>query len=65
MMASGCRSQCTTKASTPGSFEGGGQGLANMRERMAACDGEVRVESRPGGGVTVFGRLPLGRLGSR
>ena len=53
------------EGSAPASFDGSGQGLANMRERMAACGGEVRVESRPGAGVTVRGRLPLGLRGSR
>ncbi len=35
-------------------------GLAGMRERAALFGGTVAVESSPGGGTTVYARLPLG-----
>lgn len=38
---------------------GGGSGLSNMRDRLAAFDGEVDVASAPGAGTTVHGRIPL------
>ena len=34
-------------------------GLAGMRERAALAGGTVAVESSPGGGTTVYARLPL------
>ena len=34
-------------------------GLANLRDRAAALGGELRIESRPGGGTTVMVRIPL------
>jgi signal transduction histidine kinase len=34
-------------------------GLVGMRERAALLDGELQVESRPGGGTTVAARLPI------
>lgn len=40
---------------------GSGQGLANMRRRLAEVGGECRIESRPGAGTTVRLVLPLGR----
>ena len=36
-----------------------GHGVSNMRERIAACGGELSVDSRSGAGVTVHGRVPL------
>jgi two-component system, chemotaxis family, CheB/CheR fusion protein len=34
-------------------------GLVGMKERTALVDGELKIESRPGGGTTVFLRVPL------
>ena len=34
-------------------------GLLGMRERMAAVGGTLEVESSPGGGTTLFARVPL------
>ena len=33
-------------------------GLRGMRERVALLGGELEIESGPGGGTTVFVRLP-------
>jgi PAS domain S-box-containing protein len=38
---------------------GRGLGLVGMRERAALVGGTVEVESRPGGGTTVFVRVPV------
>jgi signal transduction histidine kinase len=37
----------------------GGQGLAGMRERVAMFGGDLRAGARPGGGFTVYARLPI------
>ena len=37
-----------------------GVGLTNMRDRVGAVGGSLRVESRPGAGTTVSGVVPLG-----
>jgi signal transduction histidine kinase len=39
--------------------DGGGHGLAGMRERIELYGGSVRTRSRPGGGYEVVARLPL------
>lgn len=36
-----------------------GIGLKSMEERAAEVGGEIAVESRPGGGTSVFGRFPV------
>ena len=36
-----------------------GAGLTNMRDRLAAVDGELTIRSRPGGGTVVSGSIPL------
>ena len=41
----------------------GGNGLANMRERLANIGGECRIESVPGRGTTVILRWPLDKTG--
>jgi len=38
-----------------------GSGLHGMADRIAALDGELRIESTTGGPTTVTGRVPLGR----
>ncbi len=37
-----------------------GSGLTGMRDRLAAVGGELRIESAPGAGTRVVGRVPLG-----
>lgn len=39
--------------------DGGGLGLAGMRERAQLLGGEVRIETRPGAGTTLSFTLPL------
>jgi signal transduction histidine kinase len=36
-----------------------GSGLTNMRDRLEALGGSVEVTSRPGGGTSVRGRIPV------
>jgi signal transduction histidine kinase len=36
-----------------------GEGLTNMQDRLAAVGGELLIESRPGAGTRVSGRIPL------
>jgi PAS domain S-box-containing protein len=38
-----------------------GHGLSGLRELFRLLDGELTVESRPGGGSTLIARLPVGR----
>jgi signal transduction histidine kinase len=38
---------------------GRGTGLTNMRDRLGAVGGELRIESTPGGGTRVKGTIPL------
>jgi signal transduction histidine kinase len=37
-----------------------GLGLVSMRERIRMVGGVISIESKPGGGTTVFARVPLG-----
>jgi len=37
--------------------QGGGHGLANMRERIEAVDGTLEIRSVPGAGTSVIGRI--------
>jgi signal transduction histidine kinase len=39
--------------------DGGGHGIAGMRERVASLGGELRAGPRPQGGFQVWARLPL------
>lgn len=41
------------------SATGYGTGLQGIADRLGALDGEFEVTSRPGGGTTVRGRLPI------
>jgi len=41
-----------------------GQGLTNMRDRLAAVGGELTFASEPGSGTAVSGVIPLGTRGS-
>ena len=36
-----------------------GAGLQNMTDRLAALGGTLDIRSRPGGGTTVSGRIPV------
>ena len=36
-----------------------GSGITGMRDRLAAVGGELAVESSPGHGTRVFGRVPV------
>ena len=38
-----------------------GSGLRGLRDRVDALDGELRIDSPPGGGTTVTVELPLAR----
>jgi signal transduction histidine kinase len=38
-----------------------GTGLQGIADRLAALDGAVEIDSRPGGGTTVSGRIPVRR----
>jgi signal transduction histidine kinase len=40
---------------------GGGAGFTNMKDRLGAIGGSVRVESSPGAGTKLSGAVPLGR----
>ena len=42
-----------------GADENGSAGLLGLRDRAAAVDGELRIESPRGGGTTVTARLPI------
>jgi signal transduction histidine kinase len=36
-----------------------GSGLTGMRDRLAALGGQLRIESAPGGGTRILGRVPI------
>jgi signal transduction histidine kinase len=38
-----------------------GLGLLIMQERLRAVDGSLRIESRPGAGTSVMGKVRRGR----
>ena len=38
----------------------GGHGLVGMRERAALVGGSLEIESAPGGGTTIYARVPVG-----
>jgi signal transduction histidine kinase len=40
----------------------GGTGLQGMKDRLAAAGGTLRIDSAPGHGTTITGRLPAGEL---
>ena len=39
-----------------------GDGLMNMRDRMASVGGELEIRSAPGSGTTVMGTIPVGPI---
>ena len=39
---------------------GNGQGLTNLRDRVEAVGGHLRVDGRPGEGTSVSAELPVG-----
>jgi signal transduction histidine kinase len=39
-------------------------GLAGMRQRLSLADGELLIDSAPGGGTTIVARAPLKRGGA-
>jgi signal transduction histidine kinase len=47
-------------ASQPGPSGGSGRGLAGLRQRVEALDGEFSADRRPGGGFVVRARIPAG-----
>ena len=49
-------------ASASGAADGSGYGLRSLRERIAALNGSLAVESAPGEGTVVAIRLPLAEL---
>lgn len=48
------------KGMEPGRIEGGGFGIRGMRERMQALGGSLEVESSPGRGTRITGRIHIG-----
>jgi signal transduction histidine kinase len=53
-------SQRTAGSSADGPDSGGGTGIAGMRQRVEALDGEFRAGPRAEGGFEVYARFPLG-----
>jgi signal transduction histidine kinase len=51
--------EITDDGSAPGGGDGGGHGLAGMRERIRVYGGSVESGRRPGGGYVVSVRLPI------
>ncbi len=51
----------TGKGFDPGSARGAGLGLVSMTERVKSLGGQLRVQSRPGGGTSVQASIPLAR----
>jgi ligand-binding sensor domain-containing protein/signal transduction histidine kinase len=51
--------QSTKREAGPGLQNKRGNGLNNMRQRLASIGGEARIESRPGQGTTVSFSLPV------
>jgi signal transduction histidine kinase len=53
-------SQSVAGSTVDGPDSGGGTGIAGMRQRVEALDGEFRVGPRAEGGFEVYARFPLG-----
>jgi len=49
----------TDKSTSPGLGRGSGRGLLGLRERVSVVGGDLRADSRPDGGFTVWARIPL------
>jgi signal transduction histidine kinase len=45
---------------SPESVPAGGNGLTNIRSRLADCGGRMELESRPGQGTKICFTLPVG-----
>ena len=57
----GCGFDAEARLSDRALRDGGHFGLAGMRERAELLGGEIKVQSSPGAGTTVFGRIPVGQ----
>jgi signal transduction histidine kinase len=51
--------------SSPANSERGGNGLKNMRQRLADIGGQCVIGSEPGRGATVTIKFPLNRKGAK
>jgi signal transduction histidine kinase len=58
--ARGLEIEVSDDGAGPDAANGGGHGLAGMRERGAVYGGELTAGARPGGGFSVRARLPFG-----
>jgi signal transduction histidine kinase len=41
---------------------GAGSGLRGLQDRLAAVDGELDIDSPPGGGTRLRARIPAGEI---
>ena len=60
----GCNAACPANGlMLADSSRSQGTGLTNMRERLAVIGGSLAIDSRPGNGMRVSGRIPVRRAG--